>query len=225
MKSFALDVKIGLFIFIGLIILTIVTFSISDFFFKPGYHVNVTLGFANGLQPSAPVRLAGITVGEVKEASVFKDSNNQTMVRLKLWLTSDAVVEQDSQVMINTLGLIGEKYVEIVPGTPGTPLIQDGGVIKGCDSVSVEQMTKKGFEIALKLEKAVERADDILSQIRSGQGTIGKFIYDDAVYDETEAMIKDLRANPWRLLARPRSAGTKKEEPPVSKTKSNFGPS
>jgi len=211
-RNFEFEVKIGLFVFAGLILLTIITFSIGDFFFKSGYNINVELGFANGVQESAPVRLAGIEVGEVKAANVFKDKEGHTRVRLKLWLTNDAGVEKDSKVLINTLGLIGEKYVEIVPGTPGLPLLKDGATIEGHDSVSVEQMTKKGYEIALKLEKVIDSMDLILQQVKSGRGTVGKLIYDEALYSEAEAMIKDLKANPWKLLSKPRRTRDKTED-------------
>ncbi|MDD5504951.1 MAG: MlaD family protein [Candidatus Omnitrophica bacterium] len=227
MKSLEFNVKVGLFILIGLVILTVITFSISDFFFKPGYTIFVELGFANGIQPSAPVRLAGISVGEVKESGVFKDNEGKTMVRLKLWLTDDAKVEEDAQVIINTLGLIGEKYVEIIPGTPSSPLVQDCGVMRGHDSVSVEQITKKGYEIALKLEQAIDHMEGILAQVKSGHGTVGKLIYDETIYNEAETMVKDLKAHPWKLLG---GGGRQRVKPtedkkPVSGPVSNFSPS
>ncbi len=225
MKSMEFDIKIGLFISIGLILLTIITFSINDFFFKPGYNIYAVLGFANGVKKSAPVRLAGIEVGEVKEASVFKDKNDKTMVKLKLWLTSDAKVEKDSQMIINTLGLIGEKYVEIVPGTPGTAFMSNGDTIIGYDSVSVEQITKKGYDIAIKLEKAIDSMDDILKQVKSGDGTVGRLIYDDTLYNDVEAIIKDIKAHPWKLIGGPRSTKKKTKDTKVESTKSNFGPS
>jgi phospholipid/cholesterol/gamma-HCH transport system substrate-binding protein len=205
MKNIEFEVKIGLFVFIGLILLTIITFSIGDFFFKSGYNLDVVLNFANGVKESAPVRLAGIEIGEVKEASVFKDDEGKTKVKLRLWLTDEAGVEDDAKVVINTLGLIGEKYVEIVPGSPGRPLLQHGDTIMGEESVSVEQMTKKGYDIALKLEKVVDSFDSILAQVKSGKGTVGKLLYDEALYDHMEDMVKDLKAHPWKLLHRPRT--------------------
>jgi phospholipid/cholesterol/gamma-HCH transport system substrate-binding protein len=211
-KFLEFEVKIGLFVLIGLILLVIITFSIGDFFFKPGYSIYVILGFANGVQESAPVRLAGIEVGEVKETTVFKDNEGKTMVRLKLWLTNEAKVEEDSKVCINTLGLIGEKYVEIIPGTPGEALLKEGDTITGYDSVSVEQMTKKGYEIALKLEKITDSLDVILEQVKSGRGTVGKLVFDETVYNDIEAMVKDLRANPWKLLNKPSQARQKTED-------------
>jgi phospholipid/cholesterol/gamma-HCH transport system substrate-binding protein len=224
MKSMEFDIKIGLFISVGLILLTIITFSINDFFFKPGYNIYATLGFANGVKRSAPVRLAGIEVGEVKEASIFKDKDNKTVVKLKLWLTNDAKVEKDAQIIINTLGLIGEKYVEIVPGTPGTAFLVNGDTITGYDSVSVEQITKKGYDIALKLEKVIDSMDAILKQIKSGDGTVGRLIFDDALYKDIEAIIKDVKAHPWKLLGGPKRTRKKTEDVKVEFTKTNFGP-
>jgi len=221
-RNIELEVKIGLFVFVGLILLTIITFSIGDFFFKPGYNINVILGFANGVQESAPVRLAGIEVGEVKEAAVFKDKEGKTKIKLKLWLTNDAKVERDAKILINTLGLIGEKYVEIIPGTPSSPLLKNDEVTVGYDSVSVEQMTKKGYEIAVKLEKVIESMDAILEQVKSGRGTVGKLIYDETLYNEAEAMVKDLKANPWKLLHKTRSPKKKTEDKVESGNRGKF---
>jgi phospholipid/cholesterol/gamma-HCH transport system substrate-binding protein len=222
MKPIEFEIKIGLFVFVGLCLLTIITFSIGDFFFKPGYNIYVIMGFANGVQQSAPVRLAGIEVGEVKEAVVFKDNTNKTRVRLKLWLTNDAKVEKDANVCINTLGLIGEKYVEIIPGTPGSDFLGNGDIIEGRDSVSVEQLSKKGYEIALKFEKVVDSLDYILNEVKSGRGTIGKLLLDDGLYKDTEEMIKDLKAHPWKLLSRPSEAKEKTEDKAAKGNRGSF---
>lgn len=215
MRHLEFEVRIGLFVVVGLILLAVVTFSIGDFLFSPGYTIDVILGFANGVEKSAPVRLAGIEVGEVRGTGVFKDKEGKTKVKLKLWLTNDAQVEEDAKVVINTLGLIGEKYVEIIPGTPGKRILEEGDVIGAVDSISIEEMTKKGYDIALKLEKVVDSLDYILEKIKCGEGTIGKLVYDDTLYNETEAMIKDLRANPWKLLHKPRRTRKKTEDKPV----------
>lgn len=210
MKPIEFEVRIGLFVFIGIILLTVITFSIGDFFFKPGYNINVIMGFANGVEESAPVRLAGIEVGDVRKTSVFKDETGTTKVKLKLWLTGDAKVEKDAKVCINTLGLIGEKYVEIIPGTPGAPVLKDEDTIAGHDSVSVEQMTKKGYEIALKLEKVVDSLDYVLNQVKTGKGTVGRLVFDDKLYNDIDEMVndidemvKDIKAHPWKLLSAP----------------------
>lgn len=204
MKNIEFEVRIGLFVLVGVILFTVITFSIGDFLFKPGYHLNVEFQFANGVNKSAPVRLAGIEIGEVKDAAVFKDDSGKTKVMLKLWLAKEAAVEKDARVCINTLGLIGEKYVEIFPGTPGAGLVGEGDTLIGSDSVSMEQITRKGYEVAEKLEKAVDSLAEILGKVKSGEGSIGMLLFDDTLYNEVEEMVEDLKANPWKLLDKPR---------------------
>ncbi|MFH1868507.1 MAG: MlaD family protein [Candidatus Omnitrophota bacterium] len=212
MKNIEFEVRIGLFVFVGLILLTIITFSIGDFFFKPGYNLNVELDFANGVSESAPVRLAGIEVGEVKDAAVFKDKDGRTRVKLILWLAKEAAVEKDAKIYINTLGLIGEKYVEIVPGTPGSELVIGGETLKGSSTVSVERITRKGYEVALKMEEVVDSFSEMLNQVKSGEGTLGKLVFDDSLYNEVRDMAQDLKANPWKLLNKPKEPRQKSKD-------------
>jgi len=42
--------------------------------------------------------------------------------------------------------------------------------------------------------------NSILESVKSGQGTIGKLLYDDTVYKDLEGLTSDLKANPWKLL-------------------------
>jgi len=92
----------------------------------------------------------------------------------------------------------------------------------GHDSVSVEEITKKGYEIALRLEQVIESMDQVLGQIKAGKGTIGKLVYDESLYNEVESMVKDLKANPWKLIHKPRKERTKIEDNPTEGNKGTF---
>ncbi|MFH1645019.1 MAG: MlaD family protein [Candidatus Omnitrophota bacterium] len=192
-KDMEFQVKIGLFVLIGVILLTVITFSIGDFLFKPGYHIYVDIDFANGVQESAPVRLAGIEVGEVKKATVFKDDAGNTKVTLELWLFQEAQIENDAVVTINSLGLIGEKYVEILPGTLGAPLLKDGDLIKGSDTATFDELTRKGYSIAEKIEKLIDAMQTVIEHVQEGKGTVGKLLYEEGLYDEVTGFVTDLK--------------------------------
>jgi len=220
MKKENFEIKIGIFIFIGIILLTVVTFSIGEFLFKPGYNIKTVFNFGDGVQESAPVRLAGIEVGEVKKATILRDAQtNTTKVELLLWLANEAKIEKDATIVINTLGLIGEKYVEILPGTPGSELLKDGDTVVGYDSVSMQKMTQKGYEIILKLEQMIDSINFVLDKVKNKEGTVGKLIMDDKIYQNMEEittdvkeMVKDLKTHPWKLLSKPRESKEKKLE-------------
>jgi hypothetical protein len=64
-------------------------------------------------------------------------------------------------------------------------------------------MTKKAYDIALKVEKVVDSLDYVLAEVREGKGTIGRLIVDDSLYNDIDEMVKDLKAHPWKLFSKP----------------------
>lgn len=235
MRRMDLEFKVGIFVAIGIAILISIIFYIGELrYFQQRYAIKLLFDFANGVEMSAPVRLAGVQVGEVKDIDIFFDAERQkTAVLLTVSLNKKAKVEEDAEAFINTLGLIGEKYVEILPGTPGKRILKPGETLAGRESIPVERLTEKGYEIAsnlnetikhvnkvvgdpetqeafkttmLDLKKLVGSANVVMDKVKSGEGTVGRLFMDDKLYKELEDFIKDLKANPWKLLHKPRGA-------------------
>ena len=69
----------------------------------------------------------------------------------------------------------------------------DNDELKGVDPISMQEIT----ELA---NKVVHDVDAIIVQIKSGNGTIGKLLYDETVYQDIEALVKDLKKHPWKLF-------------------------
>src|SRR5471030_984173 len=114
-----LELKVGAFVLMAALALTFFIISISDLsLFEKGHHIQVVFGFASGLREAAPVRLAGVEVGLVKKMQVFLDESDgrKTKVRVNVWIKDDMGIPADSKVTINQLGILGEKYLEIIPG-------------------------------------------------------------------------------------------------------------
>jgi len=218
----SLQLKVGIFVLIGIIILFGFVFLISDFsVFKPGINIKVIFGFASGVKTASPVRLAGVDASTVKDSLIFFDTkDNKTKVEIRLWVKGDVKIPADSKVWINTLGLLGEKYVEIIPGTNFASIIKDGDTLIGEDPTSVQEITRMAGNIALKLEDSLGQINeivkdeeskasikeiitnlrDITRNIKEGQGTIGKFLTDEKIYNDLEILVDDLKRNPWKLL-------------------------
>ena len=165
MPNGAREIKVGLFVFIALILLAVVVFSISDFYTaQPQYTLRVRFHFANGIEVGAPVRLAGVTVGEVRAVRVIRDEATQrSQAELGITLSRDAKIEENAVAYINTLGLIGEKYLEVVSGTPGARALGPGDVLVGKDSIPAEQLLETGYREAKQLEQAVTSLNVVLS--------------------------------------------------------------
>ncbi|MFA4981268.1 MAG: MlaD family protein [Candidatus Omnitrophota bacterium] len=201
------ELKVGIFILIGIAILFLIVFSIGDInFSKNGYLIKVTFNFASGIGPAAPVRLAGVGVGQVQGIKVvYDEAAKQTKAELTVWIQEGTHIEEDAVATINTLGLLGEKYLEIVPGTIGKPLVQNDGMLIGKDPVPMEKITEN-------LASLSDSVRTIVDKLKKGEGTVGKLLMEDAVYNDVKAMTgnfrefsEDVKRHPWKLLNKPRS--------------------
>ncbi len=242
-----LGFKVGFFVLLALIGMTMFIFSITDSsIFTDGETYEVVFTFANGVKKNAPVRVAGVDEGIVKDIGLFYDADaRQTKARMALWLPKGVKIPKDSQVLINQLGLMGEKYVEILPGQDRQNFYANGDMIVGRDPILQERISNRVMEVADKAEKTIEglsrlendetnkktvsttlanlsRASggledvlknlkdgsgslrDILQNLKDGKGTVGKFLMDDSLYADLEALSADLKTNPWKLLYRPK---------------------
>ncbi|MBF0522684.1 MAG: MCE family protein [Candidatus Omnitrophica bacterium] len=228
-----LEFKVGFFVIVAFIAFCVFIFSVSGTaIFEKGETLSVIFKFANGLKKSAPVRIAGVDEGLVKDITLFLDKQDGvTKARVELWIKKGARIPTDSVVIINQLGLMGEKYVEIIPGLKINEFIQDGQMMIGKDPISQEQISEKVLAASQKLEsvasgvndiihneknvaslsQALEHLNsitgnmnDILEQVKKGHGTVGKLLYDQVLYDDLEGMAADLKNNPWKLLYKPK---------------------
>lgn len=194
-----LELKVGVFVFIGLLIFSIFILSIKSIkSFASTYNLNVMFGFVNGVKVGAPVRFAGVDVGEVKDIDVyFDESQHKTRVNTLISIEKGVKVPVGSAVWINTLGLLGEKYVEIMPAANDSEFYQAGSSLAGKDPVAMH-------EVGELLQRVATGLDDMIGQMHTGEGTIGKLIYDSRLYEDIEEMFADLKKNPWKLLHKPK---------------------
>jgi len=143
---------------ISLTILGILIIAASGtYFYQKGYTIRVYFDYVSGLDTGAPVRLAGMEVGEVKDMALV---DNKIEVILKLHST--AKVRSDSNITINSLGIVGEKYVEITMGTPQGKILKPGSIVQGINPVNVEEMLSRTEAVVYKSEKIVAFMDKML---------------------------------------------------------------
>ena len=190
-----LELKVGIFVFIGLTVLVIFILSIGGIkTWSSGYQINLNFNFVNGVKIGAPVRFAGVDVGEVKRIKLdFVPEQNRSNVRLVVWVRDIIKIPDDSSVWVNTLGLLGEKYIEIMPGKDYAHYLKDNQSLTGVDPLPIH-------EIFNRVDSLLRNLDDGVIKIINKEGSLGKLIYDDKVYSELEALVTDVRKNPWKLL-------------------------
>lgn len=212
-KTRTLELKVGIFVFIGLIIMTWFVLWIGDFkLVRQGFTIKVTFAFANGIKVGAPVRLAGVDRGEVKEIKLtHEEGTGKSKVFITAWVDSGTEIPKDSRAWVNTLGLLGEKYLEIIPGKDYKNILKENELLTGDDPTSVQEVTDLAKDIALQakdtlasLQETMATLDALLKDMHEGRGTVGKLFTDDKLYTDIEEMFADLKKHPWKLLYRPR---------------------
>ena len=96
-------------------------------------------------------------------------------------------------VWVNTLGLLGEKYIEIIPGTNYEKCLLANEELTGEDPIAMNDVFKTAKNMVNNLDTGVNR-------ILNKEGSVGKILYDDKLYNELDALVTDLRKNPWKLF-------------------------
>ncbi len=131
------EFKIGMFIAIALVILALFIFIVGDlsvFFQKKGYSLFVSFDSVAGLEKRAVVRMAGVKAGYVKDIRLERNR-----AQVEMTLNPEVKVPLGSKATLAALGLLGEKYVEILPGE-SQQYYQPQETIEGLPPVSFDQI-------------------------------------------------------------------------------------
>jgi len=163
----------------------------------------------SGLVLGSPVWMSGVEVGNVRSVSfVNLDSLRQVKVVCRVKKSVWPMLTEDAEVMLGTIGLVGDKYVEIIPGTKEKPVIKKMGVIATRDAGDAMAMFKAGEEAIGEARLVVDNLDALLARMNRGEGTLGQLATDDQLYRNlTELATRltrltaDLQQNQERIVS------------------------
>jgi phospholipid/cholesterol/gamma-HCH transport system substrate-binding protein len=177
------ELKVGIFVVVILFLFGIGVFAIGSHqkYFQRQYTLWASFSNIQGLIVGAPVRLAGLTVGRVNDIIFPEDPSEKTItVELKIDKGVQKRIREDSIASIQTMGLLGDKYVEISLGSTEKHILQDGDRITSSNPFDL-------LAYASKLEEAIDVINTILidvkeisGQVRGGQGLLHAILYDPA---------------------------------------------
>ena len=147
------ELKLGIFVTIGLIAVLLTIMLLGNYSLTSKYTVNTYFDNTAGLPKKAKVRISGVDVGNIKDI-VLEDGKAKVILVIdrKIKLYSDATAK------IVSMGIIGTKYVEIIPGTPTNKVIEHGQTIK----------TEQGNSLEELIENAVKKVDEVLGNASEG---------------------------------------------------------
>jgi phospholipid/cholesterol/gamma-HCH transport system substrate-binding protein len=172
---------------ISLAILAVGIFFISGQvgFFSRRYTLKAYTSDAGGLREGAQVRLAGVAVGNLKRIRISPYHERARAVELVMSVarTYQNQIRADSIASIETVGLLGESYVNLTRGSPSQEVIPDGGVLKSSEEADIKRVVQNANDVIVNLRVLSAKFNDIAGQIQSGKGSLGKVVYDQTLYN------------------------------------------
>ncbi|MDI6740412.1 MAG: MlaD family protein [Candidatus Edwardsbacteria bacterium] len=179
------ELKVGALILIGLAIALAAILSVGERqgLMKQKYFLFAVFDDVSGLQTGAPVRVSGYQVGVVKDISMKEISGrNKIVVKLRLEKTSQSSIRKGSIAKIASMGLLGDKLVEIVPAKYDQPVLAEAGSLNTIEVMPPEEILARAAEIADTLRSAAQSVNVIIKKVEKGTGTLGKMIDDPRLY-------------------------------------------
>ncbi len=181
------QVRGGVFIFLALVFFAggVLLMGQKTKMFVNKKTMRVVMSDVVGLKVGAPVWLAGVDVGLVTDI-LFADPKNSNEVSIDIDVDIDAMkkIGTDSKVTIKTRGLMGEKYVDILPSKQysDTP----PAVLQGSAAAKLDDVIQKAGD-------AFDRVNGIIDNIDKGKGTLGKLNKDETLYSNVARLAIEMK--------------------------------
>lgn len=185
--------KVGLVLTLALITLFLTVFfagNIEDLM-SPKMTLKAEIKDVKGLRKGAPVWLSGIEIGSIK--SIYLDPDHGTSVTISVNKKAQPYIKKDSTATVLTIGLLGDKYIELSPGSPQARPVSPGDTLKGAAQIDMQ-------DIIGSTAMSIEKITSLISKIDKGEGTLSKFITDPALYENLKetsrvltGLLKDIK--------------------------------
>ncbi|HOJ40949.1 MAG TPA: MlaD family protein, partial [bacterium] len=183
-RKTTLEFKVGLFISLGILALLIFVLATGKASIRGrGYELKVAFGYVGGLEEGAPVRVSGVRVGEVKRIEMEYDVTPRIILVMKM--KPDVRIGRHSRVTIRTLGIIGEKYVEISP-CQEKEFALPGETLTGIDPVDLDRFINMGEDLVRNLNEVVVGVQRVIGD-RDVQNRVK------SILDNTDGVVSGLR--------------------------------
>ncbi len=219
MKKYSLETRLGMFVGMAFIAAFIILETVGGLeTFKRGYRVHAYFTSVQELTAGAPVKMAGVPIGRVEKITFADDR-----VKVTMKIDPSVPVKTDSKATIKFTGLMGQNFVAIDFGSPAAPRVQNNATISSAElpdfaalmvkldnvAAGVENLTKSftGEKIdnllgplvdfvkqnREPLSDTIQNLRTISGQVSEGKGTVGKLIFDDALYNSALATVTNIQ--------------------------------
>ena len=192
------QLRVGVTVLVALVTLAVLIFLMTGTtgLFTKRIMLRAYVDNAAGLRVGAPVRLEGVDIGNVVRIRVVSDPKRvlaPVEIVMKTTTKYADTMNTGCQVLLTTAGVLGEVFVDLdCREAKGGPL-QSGAELPTKDVPQLQDVVRASQGTLQNVDTLVKRMDSILSYVQSGQGSIGKVIYDPALFDRANDVLKHLQ--------------------------------
>jgi phospholipid/cholesterol/gamma-HCH transport system substrate-binding protein len=174
-----LEFKVGLLIAVATAVLIGFVFVLGNFSLGSGFTIHVDYDYVGSLQPGAPIKISGIKVGKVEEVhfwggKIDPKTQRRVQVRVDAWIEDGArdSIRRDAEFFINTAGVLGEQYLEIVPGRDWEhPPLDISVPAVGSDPPRTDLVVSRLYEVLDALSDVLRDDKDVIRDLLRNSAT------------------------------------------------------
>jgi len=184
--------KVGAVVLSAVAVLAVSVFLIgqeNDLFSRKN-HYYVDLQTVSGIRPGNPVELDGVTVGAVNRVVLPRDPARKFIrVRITVDRRYERRVRADSLVRIKTLGLLGDKFLELNSGSPVLPEVPDEGALRAAPATGVDALLASSAGVMDNVSILSYQLKNILGRVDRGEGLLGELTSDSEASRRLKAQV------------------------------------
>jgi phospholipid/cholesterol/gamma-HCH transport system substrate-binding protein len=187
------ELKVGLLTLVSIVLLVVAIFLVTgrSGFFTKNVVVRTLSPDAGGLRGGAPVRLAGIDVGKVKQVRMSGLEDRAKAVEITMEIDRDYLdqLRTDSEAFLAAEGLLGERYINISKGSQNAGKVPAGATIPFHATAEFSELVGGSRDLIDNLNVLTTQLNTIVGNIEAGKGTIGRLIMEEDLYRRLDATV------------------------------------
>ncbi|MBW3553384.1 MAG: MCE family protein [Gemmatimonadetes bacterium] len=192
------QVRVGLVLMLGLLILAYGIYQVGRLFdvFASRYTLIALVESSGGLIKGGPVTLAGQRIGQVEEIEFIpveqRVGGANISIRLSINTDVQEQIRRDSEASLRTQGVLGDRFVDISPGSPRFAALESGDTIPAVPPLDYEAVLQTAARTLSEVQDVVGDLQVMTRRLAAGEGTVGALLADDRLYERMTVATTEL---------------------------------
>lgn len=197
------ELKVGVLVVIAIAILSAIVILVLgvESPFASRYTLYTHLPNIGGLRPGSTVMLEGLTIGTVKRFDFEGEVEKGIKIEMRLQKKYQSRIRTDSIAKLRSLGLLGDKYIEITQGTADGRVLAQGEDIVGAPPLDLDQMIAKATHTFDNMSDTVDNIKTVTENMKEGKGTVGQLFYNEALYKNMNELVTKMNKGTGTMSA------------------------